>query len=166
MKKIILTIVIAALTMVSVNAQSFGLKAGVNMSTFKVSDDGYDVSTEETGFYIGAFTDIFLNETLKLQPGVNYVSVSDAELDMIQVPVALKFEIADNFNLLAGPNFGFILDQEEGAKDFNLALDFGLSYYVVPNFFIETRYNLGLTNLIDDEYEEFAGYDITGKLHG
>jgi len=103
-------------------------------------------TSSETGFYVGLFfTDIPITDELELQPEVNFIAIKD--LNQIQAPVLVKYNIAESFNILAGPNFGFLLDTPEGVKSFNLALDLGVSYDLSEDFLIEARYDYGLTNL-------------------
>ena len=147
MKKLFLTAIVAVITMVSVNAQNFGLRAGLDSGTLKAEYGGESDSDSETGFYIGVFTDIEISETFNLRPEINYVSIED--LDQIQIPVLASFEVAESFNLLAGPNFGFILDSGEGMKSLNLGLNAGASFEIAENVLIEARYNFGLTDLLD-----------------
>ena len=47
------------------------------------------------------------------------------------------------------------------AKSFNFGAEFGLSYDLSKQFLIEARYNLGLSNLVDDNE-----FNATLKLHG
>ena len=106
-------------------------------------------TSSETGFYVGLFfTDIPITDELELQPEVNFVAIKD--LNQIQAPVLVKYNIAESFNILAGPNFGFLLDTSEGIKSFNLALDLGVSYDLSEDFLIEARYDYGLTNLLEN----------------
>jgi opacity protein-like surface antigen len=158
MKKIILTSVILVITL-SMNAQNFGVRAGADFATAKADFDGIKLSENETGFYIGAFTKIEVSEAFKIRPEVNYIYIKD--LNQIQVPVLAEIGVSDKFNLLAGPSFAFLLDTEEGAKSFNFGLDFGLSYDISKQFLIEARYNLGLSNLVDDNE-----FNATLRLHG
>jgi len=159
MKKIILAFVFFVFIM-SMNAQNFGVRAGVDVATLKADFDGFSVSDDETGFYIGAFTKLKVSEKFKIRPEVNYISVKD--LDEIQIPVLAEIGVSDKFNIMAGPSFGFLLDPEEGEKSFNFALDFGLSYDILENLLVEARYSLGLSNLVDSDYY----FDTKIKLHG
>ena len=158
MKKLFLGIV-SIFFMVGVNAQTFGLKAGVDFATAKAKFEGLTVSSDETGFYIGAFTDLNVSESFDVRAEVNYVSIED--LDQIQIPVLANFSIAEGFGLLVGPSFGFLLDSEEGIKSFNFGVDFGLSYDITEKFLIEARYDLGLSNLAEDNE-----FDASLKLSG
>ncbi|MGM5470218.1 outer membrane beta-barrel protein [Flavobacteriaceae bacterium LMO-SS05] len=158
MKNLFLTTVIFVFAL-SMNAQNFGLRAGADFATAKAKFEGYNLIENETGFYVGAFTTLKVSESFQIRPEVNYISIKD--LDQIQVPILAEIGIADKFNALAGPSFGFLLDTEEGSKSFNLGLDLGLSYNITEQFLVEARYSLGLSNLFDDNYG-----DATLKLHG
>ena len=158
MKNIFITAFISVIAL-NLNAQSIGLRAGADFATAKAKFEGYKLSENETGFYFGAFTTLKVSESFKIRPEVNYISISD--LDQIQVPILAEIGLADKFNAVTGPSFGFLLDTEEGSKSFNLGLDFGLSYDITEQFLVEARYSLGLSNLFDENYG-----DATLKLHG
>jgi hypothetical protein len=147
MKKILLAALFAACTL-GLNAQKFGVRAGGEFATAKVDFDGIKVSDNETGFYLGAFARIAISEVFGLRPEVNYVGVKD--LDQIQVPVLAEIKLIEKLHGQIGPNFGFILDAEEGTKSMNLGANLGLSYEFIDKFSVEARYNLGLTDLADD----------------
>ena len=158
MKNIVLTSVIFIFTL-SLNAQNFGIRAGADFATAKAKFDGINISDNQTGFYIGAFTKLGVSEKFKIRPEANYINVKDA--DQIQIPVLAEIGLADKFNALGGPSFGFLLDTEEGEKSFNFGLDFGLSYNITEQFLAEARYSLGLSNLVEDN-----DFDAKLKLHG
>ena len=148
MKKVILLSIIAVFAMSNVNAQNFGLKAGVDFASMKLKAEGASISTSETGFYIGAFTDIEVSESFTFQPSIMYVSVE--ELDQIAIPLMAKIPVSETFSVLAGPSLGILLDTGEGMKSLNFGLEAGAAYDISEAFFLEARYNLGLANLIED----------------
>ncbi|MFV9550762.1 porin family protein [Algibacter sp. PT7-4] len=159
MKKLFLLAAIAVLGLTSVNAQNFGLKAGADFASMKFKADGENISTSETGFYIGAFADIDVSESFVFQPSVMYVSVE--ELDQIAIPLMAKFPVSEEFSVLAGPSLGILLDTGDGVKSFNFGIEAGAAYDVSEDFFVEARYSLGLANLIED-----APDDTSIKLSG
>lgn len=158
MKKLLLSTVFTAFFLIT-NAQNFGIRAGADFASVKAKFDGFTVSDTETGFYIGAFTKFKASESFKIRPEINFISIKD--LNQIQVPVFAEIGLSEKFNLLAGPSFGFLLDTQEGEKSFNFGAEFGLSYDISNKFLIEARYNLGLSNLVDDNE-----FDASLKLHG
>ncbi len=156
MKNLIITLLMAAGTC-GLNAQSFGVRAGGEFATAKADFDGFKISDNETGFYLGVFARVEVSEKFNLRPEVNYVGVKD--LDQIQVPILAEIGLVDKLRGQVGPNLGFLLNQEEGVKTFNLGANLGLSYEFTPQFYLEARYNLGLSNLSDDEF-----FDASLKL--
>ncbi len=158
MKKFVLAVIITA-SSISLNAQSFGIRAGIDFATATAKFDGLSVSENETGFYIGLFSKFNVSEKFDIRPEVNYVNIKD--LDQIQVPVLAEIGLSDKFSLLAGPSFGFILDKEEGVKSFNLGVDLGLSYNISEKFLVEARYDLGISDLAEDNE-----FDASLKLSG
>ncbi|MCF7560880.1 PorT family protein [Sabulilitoribacter multivorans] len=159
MKKPFLLLIITVFSITVGYAQSFGLKAGADFASVKFKAEGENISTSETGFYIGAFTEIEASESFTFQPELLFVSVED--LNFIAIPLMAKFPVAEQFNILAGPSLGFLLDTEEGEKSFNFGVEAGVAYDISEKFFVEARYNLGLANLIEDAP---SGYSV--KLNG
>ncbi len=169
MKKIILSS-IALLAFGFANAQdgaSFGVKGGIDMVSAKtagytdtfdplegtpqeglfvqtISVPGSTIST--TGFFVGGFVEFGIAEKFMLQPGLNYHTASKDgfKLDFLSIPVLVKYEIAENFNVEAGPSLYYSLESEDDDKTrFNLGV--GASYNFTENFFVEPRYDIGLS---------------------
>jgi len=156
MKNLFLTTVLLTFFL-SVNAQNFGIRAGADFATAKADLGGSNISENETGFYIGVFTQLQVSEKFNIRGEANYVNINDSEL--IEVPILAEYSLAEKFNILAGPSFGFLMDTADDENSFNLSLDFGLSYDITEHFLVEARYELGLSNL--------TKYDsATLKLHG
>ncbi|WP_242157433.1 porin family protein [Aestuariivivens sediminis] len=165
MKKILFFTVLTVLGLFNLPAQevNFGLKGGVDFASLRLEAEGENISTSETGFYIGALVEIQLSDNFALQPELLYVVIDfeDMNFDYISIPIVVKYSVSNELDLIVGPNLGFILDTEEGEKSFNFGLEGGASYDITENFFIEARYNLGLANLLEDAP---SGYAI--KLNG
>ena len=161
MKKLMLMAAFAVFGLSNVNAQetSFGVKAGVDFASSKVEFDGFSATGSETGFYVGAFAEIGVSEKFAVQPELLYVAVTDA--NQIALPIMAKFMVTDQFNVMAGPTLGFVMDQPEGFNSFNYGIEAGVSYEFTEEFFAEARYNIGLANLIED-----GGSDVSAKLSG
>ena len=158
MKKIILTTALL-ISIMSLYAQNFGMRAGVDFATAKAEIYGLSVSENETGVYLGLFAKLKISESFKIRPEANYINIED--LDQIQIPILAEVGLTDKFNALAGPSFGFLLDTEEDSKSFNFGLDFGLAYDITEKFLVEARSSLGLSNLAEDNFD-----DASLKLHG
>lgn len=187
MKKIILS-AIAIFTVGFANAQKaeFGVKGGLNISNFSGDTEGMNLKSI-AGFNLGAFAAIDLSEKITIQPEILYstlgakaVNVSAFYGDMlftgdvkfnlsyINVPVMIKYYVADKFNLEAGPQIGFLTSAktstkldgssqtvDEDIKDSFESVDFGLNfgagYDLTKNVSAGIRYNLGLSNIFKTE---------------
>ena len=162
MKKAILLSIIVVFAMSNVNAQNFGVKAGLDLASAKVKAGGVSANSSETGFYIGGFTTIEISESFSFQPEALFVSINDGS--MIQIPLMVLIPLSAEFNVLAGPSLGLMLDAGDGMKSFNYGLEAGVAYDVSEEFFIEARYNIGLADLAEDN--GFFGSDYSYKMGG
>ncbi|MEZ4796082.1 MAG: porin family protein [Flavobacteriaceae bacterium] len=145
---------------------SFGIKAGYNNSQMKIEDQGRDYVKRDAGVYVGAFINFPTSETFSVQPEVIYSSsrynVND-NIDLIHIPVSLKFELANNFTGFIGPEGQFLLGIGDVDTDlfntFMFGFFFGANYEVAPHFFIEARPYFALSRLLDN------GPGISRKLN-
>lgn len=164
MKKLFL---VGALALVgAVNAQTFGVKAGMNISNISNSDD----SKSKIGLNAGVFLNAPIAANFSIQPEVLYNSKgakSDFEgfdlnlnLDYISVPVMFQYNATPQFYLEAGPEFSFLLsgkvkadgeseDVKESFKGFDMGIGLGAGYYFTPNIGITARYVAGVTDILD-----------------
>lgn len=117
-------------------------------SDLDVTDADFDTSNR-TGFYIGlALSDVAITDNLTLQPEINYIGVKD--FDQLQVPALLNYRITDQLYAHAGPSLSYLLNAPVHVKTTNFAMDFGASYTISEKFALEARYDLGLTNLLEN----------------
>ncbi|MCV9934171.1 PorT family protein [Flavobacterium sp. LS1R47] len=135
MKKITLSI-IAVLAFGFANAQEvkFGVKAGMNLSTWTGDTEGVDLKSK-VGFNGGGFVAIQFSEKLTLQPevlfstqgvkvdnvegdvnGANYMGNVRFNLSYINVPVMVKYYVVKDFNIEVGPQIGFLTSAETVTK--------------------------------------------------
>lgn len=170
MKKVILTLA-AVFAFGFANAQDskikFGVKGGVQFTNF-----GGDADTDsKTGFYIGGLADFTVSEKFHVQPELLYSSEGasdDFGIDYLRIPVMAKYYVAEGFNIQAGPEVAFKIGTEEDAfDDMTVGTDFGLGfgagYEMANGLMFDARYNLGLTNLNDTDFDlEFnnTGFQI------
>jgi len=161
MKKLCIVAILAIFSFTSMNAQGakFGIKAGVNFAQLHAEIDGFgsETSDSKTGFFVGGVADIEISEKFHIQPELLYSSEGgeDVPFDYINVPVIAKYYVAEGFNVQAGPQIGYLLSVDgdsdlEGANRITFGFDFGVGYDINENFFAIARYDLGLSNLIDD----------------
>lgn len=101
-----------------------------------------------------------------LYDGIVYKSNIEFKFGYINIPVMLKYYAAQEFCLEFGPQLGLMTSADAKAtvsgrsatqdvsKNFNttdFGLNFGLSYNINSNVFIQGRYNLGLSNIAKTE---------------
>lgn len=161
----------------------FGAKGGVNFSTF--SGDGFSDFHDEsarTAYHLGLLAEIPVTERFSVQPEVLYSAqgfdivrredASDIEhqLDYIHIPVLAKFYLTDGLSLEAGPQIGFVVNEQiddgnteiefypESRNEMELSLGLGAAYKF-NNFFLYGRYNPGLTDIYDRE-----GVDVKNSV--
>jgi len=133
-KLIIAAVFVLSLSFSTYAQEGFAAKAGINNVTIDV--DGFG-SVSELGFYLGGGYTFATNGDIQIEPSL-LVSIVD-DLTSLYIPVMAKYPISDQFNLQAGPQINYILeDVDEGA--FGLDLGFGAGFNISDQFFVEARY--------------------------
>ena len=129
MKKLMFIVCFLSLGMMEASAQSFGLgaRAGMNISNQSISVSGASVSpSSKMGYLVGAYAKIMFSDNFGIQPELFLSSVgskwptsltggtSDATFRMnyISLPVFFRYNVNDNFHLLAGPQLGILLSAD------------------------------------------------------
>ncbi|WP_445457784.1 porin family protein [Flavobacterium sp. HNIBRBA15423] len=193
-KKIAATLALLLTTSLAVNAQSkdsnaeFGFKGGVNFSNMYTED--VDDNNVLTSFNAGIYAKLPLTDAIAIQPELLYSrkgaelvydnvfaeGTAKFKLNYIELPILLKFNLTDNFNIHAGPYFAYLIDAQvtnetdDGTFDFEdnydnddfNKFDYGLSAGVGLDFEsigIGVRYNYGLQTVGKDR--DFAGTTYT-----
>jgi opacity protein-like surface antigen len=174
MKNLLLTAVIALGSIGFVQAQEidFGVQAGVNFA--KLQGDDVEDLDGRTGINVGITGEYQFNQQFGLLIGAIYsqqgLEDDDSDLklklDYINVPVLAKFYLGGSgFAIEAGPQIGFIVNDEIEAGDISVdvdaeTIDFsaggGLSYKFKEGTTLEglafgARYMIGLTNVYEDD---------------
>jgi hypothetical protein len=144
MKKINLTLIIAIITILSVNAQTtFGVKAGVNFASFSYTADYIPFEEAEKGrtsLHFGVVAEIQISDKFSFQPellfspqGTSYdnldwdgghIQESALKLSYLTMPLMAKYYVAEGFSLEAGPQIGYLLS----ARDAYVDLTYGDNY--------------------------------------
>jgi len=141
MKKLIITTVfVLSLTFSAYAQEGFAAKAGVNNVSVNVDAGGlFSVSDSELGFFIGGGYNFEASEEFDIEPSL-LISIVD-NLTSIYIPIMAKYKISDEFNIQAGPQVNYLLeDLPDG--EFGLDLAFGAGYQIDDNWFVEARYGL------------------------
>lgn len=193
MKKVFLFFATAGLLMApTIKAQesAVGIKGGVNLSTLSI-DDNNDKNMK-LGFHVGVFNKIAITESFAVQPEllyslqglkVEYDGIADGEtnfnLNYINLPVKLVFNLSEDFEFQFGPYVGYLIDanlktdadvlgifeinseDDVDRKNFN-SIDYGLTAglgFDLDPLIISINYNLGLSQVAKDD--EFS-YNMLG----
>ncbi len=165
MKKIYLLLAGFILLVGTAKAQSpakFGLKGGVNVSTFNQTNAEWD---SRIGLHVGGMAHIHLAPEWALQPellysqeGAKFSNETVVKLDYINIPLMVQYMFNNGFRIEAGPQLGFLMNEkyedEDGEeyedddfKSTNVALGLGLNYLSNSGLGVGGRYNLGLSDI-------------------
>lgn len=165
-------------------SSGFGLKGGLNLSNMTV--EGNDDSNLKAGFHVGVFNKIGISESFSIQPELLYSAkgfkynydestIADGEtqfnLNYIDVPVKLVFNLSRDFEFQLGPYFSYLAGanvdtdaevleffnidstDELDRENFN-AFEFGLTGglgFTLDPLVVGFNYNLGLTQAAKDD---------------
>lgn len=132
-------------------AFNFGTRIGSNLYDISAQND----RISETGLYGGLFIERRLSDKWSLQFETNY-----AGLSVLQFPLLLKYKITNKFEIYAGPQLDFSLEQKNmdkafRNKRFGTSLVLGAQYNINSHWFIDGRYIHGLSN----QFPIFQGFD-------
>lgn len=148
MKLKFLGICFALFCVSQISAQSdFGITAGYHNPIVRVSGGGSSASAGISGFYFGIFSEFKKSDKVAIQPELSYGYASEdgGELNQLLGNIMIKYYVADNFSLQAGPMLDLILD--DGAENtFGIGIATGAAIDVSKDLFISTRYSFGLNS--------------------
>lgn len=172
MKRVYLLFLIVS-SAAAANAQVLlGVKGGANFSTIT----GKDYGTVKTiaGLNAGVLASFPLTNRFSLQPEFMYSgegaqSTEDnitgtLHLHYLNIPVLFKYNNASGVFVETGPQLGLLLkaefqfanfseDEKPNFTSSNFSWAFGLGYlFKGVNLGVDFRYNLGLSNFIEDTY--------------
>ncbi len=160
-KLVVLAIAIVGMTFTS-SAQGvhLGFKGGLNFAdiTGDIDADG------RTGYHIGAVVDLNLSDKFAIAPEVIYSAqgVDEADLDYLNVPILAKLKITEYFDIHAGPQFGFVVQDDfvgdPESFDFSGAVGVGAQF---SSFFAQLRYNIGVTDIVDNADAKNAVFQVS-----
>lgn len=165
MKRCLLcTTTLLLFAIITSNAQeaSYGVRLGANLSSISSDDIADDLEDSRFGIAVGFLAEFPMTEKVSIQPEFQYSAQGNDDeslrVDYLQLPIFLKYNFTDRFNIHIGPQVGLkIWEWEQNGvieADFN-TFDFaavaGVGVNLTENFFADLRYGFGLSNIIDDE---------------
>jgi opacity protein-like surface antigen len=170
MKKSLFATIVALFFLTVTNAQesTFGITAGFNSLTSRISFDGESLSSSESGFFVGLFSEFVTGEFTSFQPQINYatVFVEEERLNELIIPLMLKYYPSEKLYLQAGPQFDYILDDDaDDVNKLGVSVGFGIGYDINKSIFLSARYAIGLNNRIKTEDDIFFEFDTDLKSY-
>jgi len=177
-KKLILAVLFGAMTF-NATAQEekirFGAKAGLNVSNLVGDPD----ENFKIAYHIGAVLEIPISDKFAFQPELLYSAQGSQTEDLgfdvktnlsyINLPLMFKYYVASGLSIEAGPQVGFLVsakgkieandfDEEVDIDEFftgiDLGANFGIGYQLDMGLFFQGRYNLGLSNINDEDFAD------------
>ena len=169
MKKVLMTVAFAALTIAGANAQvKFGVRAGLNLADVASKTDGVKDETKiRTSFHLGGLAEFAFNDVVLMEVGLTYSNQGSkakegGDKDMqytLNLPIWFKYDFA-GFRPKAGFYAGYMIERkaewsgravirDRGAYNhFDYGIGLGAEYNLPNNgLFFEASYNWGLANL-------------------
>ena len=183
MKKLI-TIICTGLLTLSLSAQQYGVKAGLDLTNLNLSSADTSVTFDMgSGYSFGVFGIIELSDVLQLKPELLYshrTTSSSADIfgipfevtinmDYIEVPINLGYMVSDQITINAGPYLGLLLsatgtvdvlgqieetDMKEDSHSMDYGMNVGVSYNINESMVINAGYALGLSSINDDDSDD------------
>lgn len=155
-KQFLLSAVCLCLTASAFSQINLGVKGGVVLSSLKL-DMPSTIFTEEnrTGYQIGLILDSKNVGGLGFQVGAMYsVRGSDnVKIDMLTVPVQLRFHLLGNIFVGGGIEGGYVLNNNFESKSIGLTALTEAGLYLSNRFYLSGGINFGLNETIELEGE-------------
>ena len=169
MKKILMTVAFAALTIAGANAQTkFGVRAGLNLADVaSKTNDKKDETKIRPAFYVGGLAEFAFNDVVLMDAGLTYSNQGNKPKEgdaatiqhALNLPIWFKYDFT-GFRPKAGLYAGYILSEQARLGDktttvdkdaynhFDYGIGLGVEYNLPNNgLFFEASYNWGLANL-------------------
>ena len=175
MKKIFLILLATIISSACLLAQhtQFGIKAGLNSSY--VDRDGAIDYDSKLGFHVGGLAHIHVSNHFAVQPEIVFSTQGGEygdeklKLNYINVPVLAQY-MTSGLRLQTGPQFGFLVaaerklgnvevDVDDAFNSFDFSWSFGAGYLFSSGLGIDARYNLGITDISEDN-----AYDAKNRV--
>lgn len=149
----------------ALNAQTFGLKAGLNVASVNEDD-----TKSRLGFNAGLFMNAPIAPSFSIQPELLYNSKGakfdgpgdiSVALDYISIPVMFQYNATPMFYLEAGPELGFLVnangkadgvsvDVKDSFETFDIGIGLGAGYFFTPQIGLTARYVAGISDIAKD----------------
>jgi len=158
MKRILfLSIFFIGLSTVSFSQIKGGLKGGINICDFIVTNSGGIYSNEafktRTSYHIGSYVQTSLSEHFAFQIEVLFSNkgykfsveehTTNVSLNYLNWPLLLIYQPKDFIEFEIGPELGYLISGETLLNSFDIGLDIGARFNISPKFNLGARYSQG-----------------------
>ncbi|MDG5491420.1 hypothetical protein [Psychroserpens sp. SPM9] len=125
-------------------ATDFGVKGGLNLTFFKVTEANFGPRVQtETGYYGGIFVDFHVNDSFSFQPEILYIGLG--EFKFLNAPLYAKYEMAHNLDILLGPSLNYFFDFF--TNKFKIRGDVSSAYHITEALDVHIKYTLGFQEI-------------------
>ncbi|MDH3711510.1 MAG: PorT family protein [Cyclobacteriaceae bacterium] len=154
-----------------------GVKGGLNIAKVRVVND--DDRSSKLGANLGGFIRTDLSDNMDIQGEVqlSFQGWDGVNVTYINIPVVVKYYVAEQFDVFAGPQLGLLVSAEGNREpllnETDIGINFGAEYHINEIIGVGANFNTGLSNvLIDDEgnrkfrnrvFQVFVAYRLSPK---
>ncbi len=158
MKRILyLILFLVGTNMVSYGQFKSGLKGGVNICDFVVTNSGGIYNNEaiktRTSYHIGSYVQTSLSDHFAFQLEILFSNkgykftveehTTNVSLNYLNWPLLLIYQPKDFIEFEIGPELGFLVSGESLVNSFDMGLDIGVRFNISPKFNLGARYSQG-----------------------
>ncbi|WP_299361892.1 porin family protein [Winogradskyella sp.] len=157
MKKLLLTALFACFATIGISQEiRYGVRGALNISNLDFDPDANFENKHRNGFAFAGFVDFGFTEELSLHTELQWSAEGgkdeDIRADYIQMPIMLKLSVSDRLSFGAGPQISLKTWQNnDGFSTFAFSGVLGAEYMITDELFIDARYSIGLTNILDED---------------
>lgn len=158
MKNSILILLIIVFYNSTLSAQTeFGIKGGINITFFNITEGGFGPNAEtEIGYYGGVFVDFKIDKGFHFQPELLYIGID--EFQFLNAPLYLKYDIDYNLHILVGPSLNYFFDFF--TNKFKVRADLSFAYDFSSKFNVHLKYTIGFEELAPNVLFLGLGYKL------
>jgi len=134
----------------------FGGKAALNLTS--IGKEGEPFENARLGWQVGAMGKKYISDLGwfgMLEVMYSKEGSSIEKLNYIALPFSVGFDFEETFNGFLGLQYGIVVGGDQAAqdfyKDYNFSANFGFEFYPMKKLIIGSRFNLGITNILDTE---------------
>lgn len=148
---------------------AFGVTGGWNTNFYKVQLNGNDsaINHDTAMLFGGLFVEFPLNEKLSLQTELLYSRISSEDLNLVELPILLKYRIGKRWSIYGGPQVNYIYSGREDpafrrdiSKPLTIGFVVGVEYDITRNLSAYVRYTHRFTSRIHPDIGNINGFRL------